>query len=89
MRATAQVQIEELTPKFAGQNPTSGSDRARTTHRLVDGDTLPTLAFREYGDAARWRDIASLNGIDDPMRISPGTTLFLPDLERDDQGQGR
>jgi nucleoid-associated protein YgaU len=89
VRATAQVQIEELTPKFPGQNPTSGSDRARTTHRLVDGDTLPALAFREYGDAGRWRDIAALNGIDDPMRIIPGTTLLLPDLEGDRAGQRR
>jgi nucleoid-associated protein YgaU len=81
VRATAQVQIEELTPKFPGQNPTSGSDRARTTHRLIDGDTLPELAYREYGDPGRWRDIAAVNGIDDPARLRPGTTLLLPSFE--------
>jgi hypothetical protein len=81
VRATAQVQIEELTPQFPGQNPTSGSDRARRTHRVVDGDTLPALAFREYGDPGRWRDIASVNGIDDPARVRPGTTLMLPDFD--------
>lgn len=81
VRATAQVQLEELTPEFPGQNPTSGSDRARTTHRLVEGDTLPGLAFREYGDAGRWRDIAAVNGIDDPLRIRPGLSLLLPNAE--------
>ena len=81
VRATAQVQIEELTPKFPGQNPTSGGDRARTTHRLVDGDTLPALAFREYGDPGRWREIAALNGLDDPTRLRPGTTLLMPNAE--------
>ena len=81
VRATAQVQVEELTPKFPGQNPSSGSDRARTTHRLIEGETLPALAFREYGDAGRWRDIAAVNGIDDPARIRPGSTLMLPDFE--------
>ncbi|MGW7310516.1 peptidase M23, partial [Streptomyces sp. NPDC054835] len=32
----------------------------------------------EYGDATRWRVIAEANGIDDPMRLSPGTELLLP-----------
>lgn len=89
VRATAQVQIEELTPQFPGQNPTSGGDRARTTHRLIDGDTLPALAYREYGDAARWREIASINGIDDPARLRPGTTLLLPSPEAADPGGRR
>ena len=86
VRATAQVQVEELTPKFPGQNPSSGSDRARTTHRLIEGETLPALAFREYGDAGRWRDIAAVNGIDDPARIRPGSTLMLPDFEDAEAG---
>jgi nucleoid-associated protein YgaU len=31
-----------------------------------------------YGSAQRWRDIAAANGIDDPFRVRPGTTLYLP-----------
>ena len=86
VRATAQVSLDELTPDFPPQNPTSGSDRVRNTHRVVDGDSLASLAFREYGDAGRWRDIAAVNAIDDPMRIRPGMTLLLPaadDLDRE------
>lgn len=78
VRATAQVSLEELTPDYPPQNPTSGSDRVRSTHRVVEGDSLAALAHREYGDAGLWRDIAAANGMDDPMRLLPGTTLLLP-----------
>jgi nucleoid-associated protein YgaU len=50
-------------------------------HRVVTGDTLALLAWREYGDPAAWRDIARANGIDDPMRLAPGTELLLPAAE--------
>jgi nucleoid-associated protein YgaU len=32
-----------------------------------------------YGDAARWRDIARANGIDNPLRVPAGRELLLPD----------
>lgn len=78
IRAVAQVSLEELTPDYPPQNPTSGGEHVRSTHRTVEGDTLAALAHREYGDASRWRDIAEVNGMDDPMRLPPGTTLLLP-----------
>lgn len=81
VRALAQVTLEELSPEFPPQNPTSGSYRPRRTHRVVEGDSLQSLAWREYGDAARWREVADLNGIDDPMRVAPGTTVLLPAAE--------
>ncbi len=52
---------------------------------MVAGDSLPSLAWREYGNATQWRAIAEANGIDDPMRLRPGTELLLPladDLRR-------
>ena len=81
VRALAQVTLEELSPEFPPQNPTSGSYRPRRTHRVVEGDSLQSLAWREYGDPARWREVADLNGIDDPMRVTPGTTVLLPAAE--------
>jgi nucleoid-associated protein YgaU len=47
---------------------------------MIDGDTLPSVAFRELGKPAYWRAIAELNGIDDPLRLSPGTVLLIPTL---------
>ncbi|SES32292.1 LysM domain-containing protein [Streptomyces qinglanensis] len=78
LRATCSLSIEEASVDPPGQNPTSGSREARSTYRLVAGDSLPLLAWREYGDPAAWRTIAEANGIDDPLALTPGTELVIP-----------
>lgn len=50
-------------------------------HRVVAGDSLQSLAWREYGNAAAWRSIAEANGIDDPSRLPAGAELVLPAAE--------
>ncbi|MFF3734254.1 peptidase M23 [Streptomyces sp. NPDC002476] len=81
LRATCSLSIEEASSETPGQNPTSGSREARRTHRIVVGDSLPLLAWREYGDATAWRTIAHANDIDDPMQLVPGRELVVPGLE--------
>ncbi|MFF8499068.1 LysM peptidoglycan-binding domain-containing protein [Streptomyces anulatus] len=81
LRATCSLSIEEASVDPAGQNPTSGSKDARRTHRVVAGDSLPLLAWREYGDATAWRTIAHANDIDDPMQLTPGRELLVPGRE--------
>lgn len=78
LRATCSLAIEEAGAGTPGQNPTSGSREARRTHQVVAGDSLPQLAWREYGDATAWRVIAEANDIDDPMVLVPGTELLVP-----------
>lgn len=81
LRASCSLTIEEASVDLAGQNPTSGSKEARRMHVVVAGDSLPLLAWREYGDATAWRTIAEANDIDDPMQLAPGTELLVPALE--------
>ncbi|GAB3467757.1 CIS tube protein [Actinophytocola sediminis] len=81
LRATCSLSIEEAGVDIPGQNPTSGTREARRTHRVVAGDSLPQLAWREYGDASAWRVIAEANDIDDPMTLVPGTELLVPATE--------
>ncbi len=81
IRATCSVAIEEMPGVTAKQNPTSGAVAARRLHTLVVGDTLASVAFRQYGDPAMWRPLAAFNGIDDPLRVRPGTTLLVPAVE--------
>ncbi|MCQ4045101.1 LysM peptidoglycan-binding domain-containing protein [Streptantibioticus rubrisoli] len=81
LRAKCSLSIEEASVDPPGQNPTSGAREARSTHRVVAGDSLPLLAWREYGDATAWRMIAEANGIDDPMVLVPGTELLVPDAQ--------
>lgn len=78
LRATCSLSIEEAGVGTPGQNPTSGSREARRTHRVVAGDSLPQLAWLEYGDATAWRVIAEANDIDDPMVLVPGIELLVP-----------
>jgi hypothetical protein len=64
-----------------GTNPTTRAIAGAGVHTVQDGDSLPSIAYRAYGDATQWREIAEANGIDDPLRLRRGTPLMLPRLE--------
>ena len=81
VRATVKVSLKEFGTKDAKQNPTSGSLAGHQSHLVVEGDSLPLLAHRYYEKAEYWRGIAIANGIDDPLRVRPGTRILLPPLE--------
>jgi hypothetical protein len=78
IRATCDLTITQIPILTKGQNPTSGALEAHRMHRIMAGDTLQSLAWREYGDATAWRAIAQANGIDDPMRLDIGAELLIP-----------
>ncbi len=78
IRALCTLEIKEVPAAPRRQNPTSGGVSSHGSHAVVDGDSLPSIAFEEYGDAAHWRAIAEANRIDDPMRLVPGTRLLIP-----------
>ncbi|MBE4774760.1 MULTISPECIES: CIS tube protein [Streptomyces] len=78
IRATCRLSLHEIPSNTKGQNPTSGALTARSVHRVVAGDSLQSLAWREYGNASAWRAIAEANGIDDPTRLPTGIELVLP-----------
>jgi len=78
IRATCSITLEEVPHAIAFTNPTSGTRPGMRLHVLVEGESLHSLAFAEYGKAGFWRAIATLNEIDDPMRVRAGTRLLLP-----------
>jgi nucleoid-associated protein YgaU len=78
IRATASISLEEVTPEAASQNPTSGSLEGRRSYVVAEGDTLHSIAFREFARAALWRGLANFNQVDDPLRLSAGTALLIP-----------
>jgi len=82
LRATVNVALVEVPNEPAGQNPTSGSLAGHRTMTMAAGDSLHSVAYREYGSAKLWRGIAVVNGIDDPLRVGPGTSLLIPPRER-------
>ena len=71
IRALCSVALEEMPSEPWRQNPTSGGDvGAPRRTRCVDGDSLASVAYAEYGDptAVAGRSPA-YNGIDDPLRL--------------------
>jgi phage tail-like protein len=68
------------------QNPTSGGIPGRASHVVDATDSLAMLARTHYGMESGWRDIADANGMDDPLRLRPGQTLYLP--ARAELGEG-
>ena len=88
VRAVCTVQMEEMGGEAKGQNPTSGALAARSVHTMVDGDSLPSVAYAEYGDPTLWRVLAEANDIDDPMRLPAGRPLLVPALEELDGAAG-
>ncbi len=81
IRATCTVTLDELAGEAPKQNPTSGGLVPHRVHVVIAGDTLPALAYDEYGKPGLWRRLAELNRIDDPMRLRPGQSLLLPTVE--------
>jgi hypothetical protein len=67
--ATAEEIIEGIAAQTAGANE---------SHEAVAGERLADIAARYYGDPSYWRLLATVNNIDDPMNVPPGTTLIIP-----------
>jgi hypothetical protein len=84
VRAEVTLSLASVPSPIPGTNPTSGGLATRRTHTVIEGDTLASISYREYGDAGKWRALAIANGIDDPMRLRPGTELFVPEAREID-----
>jgi nucleoid-associated protein YgaU len=78
IRAKVDVTLVELPDEPAGTNPTSGGVSGRKSVQVGAGDSLPSLAYQEYGNPNLWRALAEANGIDDPLRLRPGDHLLIP-----------
>ncbi len=59
-------------------NPTSGGRPGRRRHTVSSDDSLASIATGAFGDPNAWRAIAKVNQLDDPGRLRPGDTLYLP-----------
>jgi hypothetical protein len=45
---------------------------------VIQGDSLWSIAAKEFGDPAEWRRVAKANAIDNPRLVKPGTELVIP-----------
>lgn len=49
----------------------------QNTYTVIQGDTLPKVAFKITGDTNKWRDIYKANDLND-LVLSPGDVLLIP-----------
>ena len=80
VRATLNVSFRQVEDEgaLARQNPTSGGVGGERIWTVNEGDTLGLIAYREFGDATRWREIADANQLTRVRRLRPGTVLVIP-----------
>jgi len=79
VRATLNVTLKEYR-EVDIQVKEMGLQSADLTKRwtVTSGDSLWSIASKEYGDPGDWRLIANANNIDDPRILHPGQILVLP-----------
>lgn len=77
------------TPRVAEELPQPGmlsSPEPAEMHQILGGEAAEggerpdQLAYQYYGDASLWRELLTVNGIDDPMHIPAGHLLEIPPL---------
>jgi hypothetical protein len=81
LRADVKLSLTQTGEPPKGQNPTTRAQAGFGMHTVRYGDTLPSISYRAYGDATRWRLIAEANGVDNPLHLRRGSSLSLPALE--------
>ena len=81
LRADVKLSLTQTGEPPKGQNPTTRATAGFGVHRVRDGDTLPSISYRAYGDATKWRLIAEANDVDNPLHLRRGSSLSLPSLE--------
>jgi nucleoid-associated protein YgaU len=88
VRAKVQVALREYeNPLLIAKRLALGDPE--TFYRVRRNDTLIGIAARELNDPALWRVLARANDIDNPLALTPGDTLFIPEIENDYQHQVR
>lgn len=83
LRAKAELTLKQYEDEKTArplQNPTSHTQDLHAVHRLVQGETLDRVAAVRYGDPNRWRLIAEANAVLDPLALTPGALLAIPEI---------
>ena len=81
VRATVDVTFKSVLDPILSRKMSPWESPDRTKYRVLDeSSSLWQLAFEEYGDADRWKDIARANQISNPLDIRPGMEIVLPPI---------
>ena len=77
LRANLTVTFTEF---LVPQTDKKKTDPELTTHVVMRGDTISSIAAQVYRNPTSWRTIAEANRLDDPRHLEIGQTLTIPSL---------
>lgn len=82
LRAKVDLGFRSATSKKEAEL-TANASSPDLSHRVLvrDGDTLPLLCDRIYGDSGYYLDVAAFNRLNDFRQLRPGMQLHFPPLE--------
>lgn len=82
-RSTLNVAFQQVLDegKYPGQNPTTISRPGYKTRRVQQGETLDVIAFNEYGDSNKWRFLADINSLENPMKLRAGQMIAIAPIK--------
>ena len=73
---------ESISPELAAKTDKLNSPDLTHKRTVVDGDTLPLMTERIYGDSKYYLEVAKANGIIDFRQLTPGQELFFPPIAK-------
>jgi len=83
VRAVAKVKFIEFftAAQIAAMSKKSSPD---LTHKRIvnEGDTLPLMTYRIYGDSKYYLQVAKVNGLANFRKLTPGQQIWFPPLEK-------
>lgn len=81
VRARLNITLKEFKIELNERERSRKSSDKTKMYVTRQGDSLWSIAYKEYGNPALWRPIADRNRIDDPRSLESGTELIIPSLE--------
>jgi hypothetical protein len=55
------------------------------TRQVMEGDTLPLMSYRIYGDASYYLEVARVNNIVNFRNLKPGDRIYFPPINKNAQ----
>jgi hypothetical protein len=83
LRAIINATFVEAIPPAKRDSAAKASSPDLTHVRIVnEGDTLPAMAQKIYGDFSYYLEVAKANGLKDFRNLQPGSKIFFPPLDK-------
>lgn len=83
IRAVAKVRFQaSIEDEIRAAKDRKSSPDLTHVRRVKEGDTLPLMCHRIYGDSKYYINVAAVNAIDNFRSLVPGTTIAFPPVEK-------